>query len=62
MSCYCRPRDSDISDHEEDFYYEEIDESEMDKMTATMEGIYLSWKMFKIFVRFLRTWTQPCPA
>lgn len=41
-----RPRDSDISDHEEDFYYEEIDQSEMDEMTATMEGrlaLSVSW-------------------
>lgn len=35
-----RPRDDDedLSDHEEEFYYEEIEHTEMDEMTANMEG------------------------
>ena len=38
-----RPRevdDEEFSDHEEEFYYEEIPHTEMDEMTANMEGMY----------------------
>lgn len=28
----------DLSDHEEEFYYEEIEHTDMDEMTANMEG------------------------
>lgn len=34
----CRPREDNLSDHEEEFYYEELEQSEMDEMTSNMEG------------------------
>ena len=42
--CIYRPRevdDEEFSDHEEEFYYEEIPHTEMDEMTANMEGMYV---------------------
>ena len=42
--CIYRPRevdDEEFSDHEEEFYYEEIPHTEMDEMTANMECMYV---------------------
>lgn len=37
LCCYS-VREDNLSDHEEEFYYEEIEMSDMDVMTSNMEG------------------------
>ena len=54
--CIYRPRevdDEEFSDHEEEFYYEEIPHTEMDEMTANMEGMYTVYNILMMGLTLL---------
>ena len=40
--CFSRDSDLELSDREEEFYYEEVDDDEVDSVTQSFAGMYTS--------------------